>query len=106
MQRFDPDWVLVSAGYDAHTEDPLAEFDLLDSDYGWMASRLADAHPPNRTVFVLEGGYDLDALRHSARSTLIGMTGEDRFGPPLHSAEGAAAALDLAADVISRHRDD
>ncbi|MGH8915019.1 MAG: histone deacetylase family protein [Acidimicrobiia bacterium] len=100
---FAPEWVLVSAGYDAHTEDPLADFDLLDSDYGWMASRLARAHPPNRTVFSLEGGYDLDALRHSTRSTLLGMAGEDRFGPPLRSVFGAEAALGLASEAISRH---
>lgn len=101
--QFAPDWVLVSAGYDAHTEDPLAEFDLLDSDYGWMASRLAAIHKPNRTVFTLEGGYDLDALRHSARSTLLGVAGETQFGPPLHSVERAAGSLDAANQVISRH---
>jgi len=105
VKQFSPDWVLVSAGYDGHTEDPLAEFDLLDSDYGWMATRLAETHDPYRTVFALEGGYDLDALRHSARSTLLGMAGESRFSPPLHSVNGAAAALDAAGQVISRHWD-
>jgi acetoin utilization deacetylase AcuC-like enzyme len=103
VTQFSPDWVLVSAGYDGHTEDPLADFDLLDSDYGWMASRLAQVHRPSRTVFALEGGYDLDALRHSARSTLLGMAGESRFGPPLRSAEGAATALDAGRTAIARH---
>jgi acetoin utilization deacetylase AcuC-like enzyme len=102
--RFAPDWVLVSAGYDAHTGDPLADLDLLDSDYGWMSSRLAETHPPNRTVFVLEGGYDLDALRHSARSTLLGASGERQFGPPLRSVAGAAEALERAQSVISGYR--
>ncbi|MDP9144774.1 MAG: histone deacetylase [Actinomycetota bacterium] len=103
VTQFSPDWVLVSAGYDGHTEDPLADFDLLDSDYGWMASRLAQVHSPSRTVFALEGGYDLDALRHSARSTLLGMAGENQFGPPLQSAEGAATALDDGRRAIARH---
>ena len=41
VSQFEPDWVLVSAGFDGHTEDPLADLDLLDADYRWMASRLA-----------------------------------------------------------------
>jgi acetoin utilization deacetylase AcuC-like enzyme len=103
LRQFSPDWVLVSAGYDAHTEDRLADLDLLDSDFGWMASRLAETHDPNRTVFTLEGGYDLDALRHSARSTLLGMSGEDQFGPPLRSAPGSASTLEDAREAIARH---
>jgi acetoin utilization deacetylase AcuC-like enzyme len=103
VEQFSPDWILVSAGYDAHTEDQLADFDLLDSDYGWMASRMARIHPPRRTVFTLEGGYDLDALRHSARSTVLGMAGEERFGAPLRSMDSAAAALELARAAIGRH---
>jgi acetoin utilization deacetylase AcuC-like enzyme len=103
LDQFGPDWVLVSAGFDAHTEDPLADLDLLDADYGWMASRLAQAHPPNRTVFALEGGYDLDGLRHSARSTVLGMSGVEEFGPPLTSPPFASTALDEAAAAVSRH---
>jgi acetoin utilization deacetylase AcuC-like enzyme len=103
VEQFDPDWVLVSAGYDAHTEDPLADLDLLDADYGWMASRLARAHPANRTVFALEGGYDLDGLRHSARSTVLGISGVEEFGPSLSSPPFSAGALEEAAMAISRH---
>jgi acetoin utilization deacetylase AcuC-like enzyme len=103
IRQFGPDWVLVSAGYDAHTEDPLADLDLLDADYGWLASRLARAHPPSRTIFALEGGYDLDGLRHSARSTVLGMSGVDEFGPPLASSPLSALALDEAKAAISRH---
>jgi acetoin utilization deacetylase AcuC-like enzyme len=93
----------VSAGYDAHTEDPLADFDLLDADFGWMASRLARVHRPHRTVFALEGGYDLDGLRHSARATVQGMAGEERFGPPLRSGPASLQALDEAREPVSRH---
>jgi acetoin utilization deacetylase AcuC-like enzyme len=103
VTQFAPDWVLVSAGFDAHTEDPLADLDLLDADYGWMASRLARAHPANRTVFALEGGYDLDGLRHSARSTVMGMSGVEEFGPPLASPPYSAVALGEAAAAVSRH---
>jgi acetoin utilization deacetylase AcuC-like enzyme len=103
LTEFAPDWVLVSAGFDAHTEDPLADLDLLDADYGWMASRLARSHPPQRTVFALEGGYDLDGLRHSARSTVLGMSGVEEFGPPLTSPPSASRALDEAASAVSRY---
>lgn len=103
VSQFSPDWVLVSAGFDAHTDDPMADLDLLDADYGWMASRLARAHPPHRTVFALEGGYDLDGLRHSARSTVLGMAGEEHFDPPLTSVPAASFALDTAGEAIARH---
>jgi acetoin utilization deacetylase AcuC-like enzyme len=102
LGEFAPDWVLVSAGYDAHTEDPLADLNLLDADHGWMAGRLARTHPPHRTVFALEGGYDLDGLRHSARSTVLGMAGVEEFGPPLTSPPSAAVAVEEAAAAISR----
>lgn len=103
VSQFEPDWVLVSAGFDGHTEDRLADLDLLDADYGWMASRLARAHPSHRTVFALEGGYDLDGLRHSARSTVRGMAGEEQFGPPLTSVPGAIASVDVAGIAVARH---
>ena len=103
VSQFGPDWVLVSAGFDGHTEDALADLDLLDADYGWMDSRLARAHPAHRTVFALEGGYDLDGLRHSTRSTVRGMAGEEQFGPPLSSAPGAIASVDIAGIAVARH---
>jgi acetoin utilization deacetylase AcuC-like enzyme len=103
LTQFAPDWVLVSAGYDAHTEDPLADFDLLDADFGWMASGLARVHAPHRTVFALEGGYDLDGLRHSARATVQGMAGERGFGPPLRSVPASNFALEEAREPVSRH---
>jgi acetoin utilization deacetylase AcuC-like enzyme len=68
-----------------------------------MASRLARAHPANRTVFALEGGYDLDGLRHSARSTVLGISGVEEFGPSLSSPPFSAGALEEAAMAISRH---
>lgn len=105
LTQFEPGWVLVSAGYDAHTEDPLADLDLLDADFGWMASRLARAHAPERTMFALEGGYDLDGLRHSARSTVLGMAGIEEFGPPLRSAPYSAPALEEARQAAAGHWD-
>ncbi len=103
LVQFEPDWVLVSAGFDAHASDELAGLSLQSSDYGWMAHRLARVHPPNRTLFALEGGYDLTALRESASAVLRGMSGEDFELDPYHSPDGAVYALSRAAEAIGRH---
>ena len=104
LTQYEPDWVLVSAGFDAHANDELASFFVEASDYGYMAGRLAGVHPPNRTVFSLEGGYDLSALRDSARSALMGMAGdfvqpESVYRSPANSTDALAAA----AAAIGRH---
>ena len=77
VDAFEPDWLLVSAGYDAHAHDPLAGIRLLASDYAFMAGALAAVTPPGRTIYYLEGGYDLEAIRASVSATLAGAAGED-----------------------------
>lgn len=103
LDQFEPDWVLVSAGFDAHASDELAGLNLHASDYGWMAHRLAGVHPTNRTLFALEGGYDLTALRDSTSAVLRGMSGEDFEPVSYHSPDGAVYALSRAAESIGRH---
>ena len=75
VSGFGPDWLLVSAGYDAHADDPLAELRLVASDYAFMAGALAAVTPPRRTIFFMEGGYDRDAIRTSVSATLSGASG-------------------------------
>ena len=75
LSQFHPDWVLVSAGYDAFAGDPLAELMLLPSDYAFMASTLTTLVPAARTIFFLEGGYNLDGIRSSVSATLSGSVG-------------------------------
>jgi len=68
LDAFRPDLVLVSAGFDAHIADPLAQLSLLVPDFEWITRRLcdiADTHAGGRVVSSLEGGYDLDALATS-----------------------------------------
>ena len=63
-----PDLILVSAGFDAHAADPLAGLEWQTEDYAWLTQRicdLADAHCAGRVVSCLEGGYDLPALTAS-----------------------------------------
>ena len=74
---FGPDWLLVSAGYDAHAHDPLAGIRLLASDYAFMAGALVAVTPPGRTIYYLEGGYDLEAIRASVTATLAGAAGKE-----------------------------
>lgn len=69
LMRFAPELVVISAGFDAHRRDPLAELELDAEDFGWMTRRLmevADATAGGRVVSVLEGGYDLTGLQQSA----------------------------------------
>ena len=68
LEAFKPDLVMISAGFDAHTQDPLAGLHLQDSDYGWVTQKLgqfAAETCEGRIVSVLEGGYNLRALAAS-----------------------------------------
>ncbi len=76
--RFDPDIVLVSAGFDAHIDDPLAGMAVTTEGFGKMASivcSIADRCCEGRLAITLEGGYDLYALSHSVVGVLEVMTG-------------------------------
>jgi acetoin utilization deacetylase AcuC-like enzyme len=76
-ERFAPDWVLVSAGFDAHRADPLTGLALSSGDYALLAARAAAFAPaPGRTIVFLEGGYDLDAIRDCVAATLPVLVGE------------------------------
>jgi len=69
LHAFKPQLVLVSAGFDAHRNDPLANIRLGQEDYAWITERLvalANTHAEGRLVSTLEGGYDLAALAASA----------------------------------------
>jgi acetoin utilization deacetylase AcuC-like enzyme len=65
LDAFRPAMVVVSAGFDAHRSDPLAQLMLDEGDYAWVTEKLleiADRHANSRLVSTLEGGYDLAAL--------------------------------------------
>jgi acetoin utilization deacetylase AcuC-like enzyme len=69
VDRFRPDLILVSAGFDAHARDPLARQSLEAKDFAWATGAImevARAHAGGRVVSSLEGGYDLEALGRSA----------------------------------------
>ncbi len=69
LESFAPDFILVSAGFDAHTDDPLASLNFTEEDYGWATGeivRIAEGCCAGRVVSTLEGGYNLEALKTSA----------------------------------------
>jgi acetoin utilization deacetylase AcuC-like enzyme len=69
VAAFSPDFLVISAGFDAHMRDPLANLNLLEPDFAWATVKLmeiADATAKGRIVSVLEGGYDLQGLSRSA----------------------------------------
>ncbi len=71
LDAFQPDWLMISAGFDAHAADPLAALELHEDDFAWVTAALAEvaaAHARGRIVSVLEGGYDLAALAASAEA--------------------------------------
>jgi acetoin utilization deacetylase AcuC-like enzyme len=68
LHEFKPDILIISAGFDAHTRDPLANLNLVESDFSWATKKLmdvADASARGRVVSLLEGGYDLQGLSRS-----------------------------------------
>jgi len=68
LREFRPDLIVVSAGFDAHTRDPLANLNLVEADYAWVTQKLmeiADQSAGGRIVSMLEGGYDLQGLARS-----------------------------------------
>ena len=76
LERHKPDLLLVSAGFDAHRDDPLTGLNLTDEDYGWITARISDwsgEFSQGRVVSVLEGGYDLEALSRCGEIHLGGL---------------------------------
>lgn len=70
LNNFSPDLLLISAGFDAHRLDPLAQLDWEDEDFAWVTGKLMDVAERrcgNRIVSLLEGGYDLKGLAGGAR---------------------------------------
>jgi acetoin utilization deacetylase AcuC-like enzyme len=73
LERFAPEMIFVSAGFDAHRDDPLAMLRFTEADYVWLTLRIREAaarHAQGRIVSMLEGGYDLRALSRSVAAHL------------------------------------
>lgn len=90
--KFAPTWLLVSAGYDAHRLDPLAQMGLTAGDYADIVAALRGFVPSGRVVMFLEGGYHLDALARSVEASIGTLLGS------ADTVEERSAACDLAVE--------
>jgi len=103
VAAFGPSWVLISSGFDAHRDDPLANLALSAGDFADLAVRAqALVTGPGRVVVVLEGGYDLGAIRASAgavaaallaRATVPNPPRREGRGPTPSKGPGGALSL-------------
>ena len=78
LERHKPQLILVSAGFDAHRLDPLAQLELEEADFGWVTELIVDqaeAYAGGRVASTLEGGYDLAALAQSAAAHVAALMG-------------------------------
>jgi acetoin utilization deacetylase AcuC-like enzyme len=78
IDEFAPEFVIISAGFDAHVDDPLANICLSTEFYGWMSARLmeiADKHCGGRLISLLEGGYNVNKLPHCVAQHLQVLAG-------------------------------
>ena len=93
VDAFDPDWVFVSCGFDAHRDDPLGELALTSGDFARMATLVGSfARRPGRLALFLEGGYSASALRSSTAAALGALLGADvDEEPPSQNGPGAEA---------------
>jgi acetoin utilization deacetylase AcuC-like enzyme len=78
LVKFSPELIIISAGFDAHHRDPLAQINLRGEDFGWVTKKLmdvAEASAGGRVVSVLEGGYDLQGLKESVAAHVTALMG-------------------------------
>lgn len=83
IDAFEPELVMISAGFDAHAEDDMANLELRDLDYAWITRRLcevADRHAEGRIVSTLEGGYALGALGRSVAAHIKAFLADQQDG--------------------------
>ncbi len=76
LRDFRPEFIVISAGFDAHMRDPLANINLEERDFAWATQKImdiADQYAEGRIVSLLEGGYDLQALGNSAAAHVLAL---------------------------------
>ncbi len=97
VDAFAPDWLLVSAGYDAHRDDPLADLAWTAGDFAALTRRVLDFAPiAGRLIAFLEGGYDLRALVNSVAATVNALAGGSESAEPESSGGPGIAEVGFA----------
>jgi acetoin utilization deacetylase AcuC-like enzyme len=100
-ETFRPDWLIASAGFDAHRADPLADLALSAADFADITTRLMSLVPAGRRIWILEGGYDLAALADSTGACLAALAGINHRP---EAATGGGPGADTVAKVVALHR--
>jgi acetoin utilization deacetylase AcuC-like enzyme len=101
LEQFGPDWVLISAGFDAHRADPLTSLGLTAGDYAALGARLMSISSPGRLIAFLEGGYDLDALADSSAAFVGALLGVAHVPEPQTNGGPGNAMVDAWLDVLA-----
>lgn len=86
VRRFEPQLILVSAGYDSHWNDPLAQLNLSLPGLAWISEQLVQLSRglcDGKIVFTLEGGYDLEVLSTGVSNTFKALLGRNDFADPI-----------------------
>jgi acetoin utilization deacetylase AcuC-like enzyme len=105
-EKYAPEWILVSAGFDPHRRDPLGGMGVTEAGFGAMASlmlEVAERFCQRRIAFLLEGGYDLVGLRGSVATVLEQMNSRQKNIPPGQVTEGIQHLLDRVHRVQERY---
>jgi len=96
-ERFDPTWLLLSAGFDAHRADPLTDLGLSAGDYADITAELVTLAAPGRCITFLEGGYDLEALAACAAACVGALVGQRAAVEPTTSGGPGGDVVSAAA---------
>ncbi|MGH9303029.1 MAG: histone deacetylase family protein [Acidimicrobiales bacterium] len=91
VEAFGPSWVVLSAGFDAHRDDPLTDLGLSAGDFADLTARSVALCPPGRRIAFLEGGYDLAALEHSIAAAVAALGGEVMRPEPVTTSSSVSA---------------
>ncbi len=100
-ERFAPTWLLVSLGFDAHRDDPLAGVSLSAGDFADVMGVLQGLVPAGRLVVLLEGGYQLDAVASSTGASLAKLAGAAYRPEPATSGGPGHQVIDLLVDAVN-----
>jgi acetoin utilization deacetylase AcuC-like enzyme len=103
---YEPEFVLISAGFDPHARDPLAGMQVTEPGFAAMTRsliRMAERTAQGRCVALLEGGYDLEALRSSAAEVLAELAGRDSSDVEVESGSQATPLLAMVRRIQSRY---
>lgn len=106
-ERYRPELILVSAGYDAHWADPLGMMQLSATGYSSLThvvKEMAEEFCDGRLAFTLEGGYDLEALAHSIAATMQALLGDDITDPLGPSPRPEVSVDDIILQIKGVHR--